>query len=206
MIYNRCFQIILLSSCITISFAFLPFSPPPPPSSRTVQHSFLQQQRRPSSGQRLTIISSSINASKEKAGYFANTSMEKKSCECRRKDYIIETISMASSLIITSIPISSNAEEEKPSTFQKGKSRSVGYELQRTPSEWSTFLSISQLNVLRRGKTERQRASILEKEKRSGTYVCAGCHSVQHLSYRNLSERVDQSFCLKKLRLLLRNL
>ena len=68
-------------------------------------------------------------------------------------------------------------QEEKPSAFPKGKNRTDGYEVQHSSSEWSSILSSAQYSVLRRGGTERQRASILEKEKRNGVYVCAGCHS-----------------------------
>jgi len=193
MIYNRHVQLtrfstisiislLLLYSSITISFAFLLL----PSSSRTFQNTCLEQQRRPSPGQRRTPSDAriiSFNNVSEKTDLLADISMDKDRCKYNRRDYISETTSMASILMITSIPTPSDAastnaqKEEKPSTFEKGKSRSQGYKLKRTPSEWSTVLSLPQLNVLRRSKTERQRSSILEKEKRSGKYVCAGCDS-----------------------------
>lgn len=71
--------------------------------------------------------------------------------------------------------ITNAADKEGLQTFQKGKSRNEGYSVQKSKSEWVTSLSQTQFNVLRRGGTERQRGSILEKEKRPGTFVCAGC-------------------------------
>ena len=61
-------------------------------------------------------------------------------------------------------------------TFRKGKSRVDGYEVRRSKDEWTALLTNTQLNVLRRAQTERQRSSILEKEKRDGRYECAGCN------------------------------
>ncbi len=61
-------------------------------------------------------------------------------------------------------------------TFQKGKSRSEGYMVRKRTSEWMEVLSSTQFSVLRKGGTERQRASILEKETRQGTFACAGCN------------------------------
>jgi peptide-methionine (R)-S-oxide reductase len=116
--------------------------------------------------------------------------------ECNRREYIkeamtrakqtatattatITTITATTLSTVSAFPISSEAatSEEQSDTFKKGKSRSVGYEVQHSASDWSTLLSASQYNVLRKGGTERQRVSILEKEKRSGTFVCAGCNS-----------------------------
>ena len=79
---------------------------------------------------------------------------------------------------ITAIPASSNAASttaEGIKTFEKGKGRNEGYNVQHSTSEWTTLLSGAQYNVLRKGGTERQRGSILEKEKRPGIFVCAGC-------------------------------
>jgi len=67
--------------------------------------------------------------------------------------------------------------DSTPHLFKKGKSRIEGYEVLHTKSEWTTLLSGAQYNVLRKGGTERQRGSILEKEKRPGIYACAGCTS-----------------------------
>lgn len=55
------------------------------------------------------------------------------------------------------------------------KSRTAGYPVQKTESEWKAMLSPVQYNILRQGGTERSGFSILEKEKRPGTFKCAGC-------------------------------
>lgn len=56
-----------------------------------------------------------------------------------------------------------------------GKSRTEGYQVQKTDDEWKQVLSPIQYDILRRGGTEPPGFSILEKEKRSGTFSCAGC-------------------------------
>ena len=43
------------------------------------------------------------------------------------------------------------------------KSRTDGYAIQHTEREWAYILSGSQYNILRRGGTERQKSSILNK-------------------------------------------
>ena len=106
-------------------------------------------------------------------------------CECSRRVCLQKAIVGITSST-TLIPLSPRAAsartntntEEKVAilTFQKGKSRSENYEVRRSNSEWTTLLSTAQLNVLRRGQTERQRSSILEKEKRDGSFLCAGCN------------------------------
>lgn len=45
----------------------------------------------------------------------------------------------------------------------------------KTDAEWRKQLSTAAYNVLRRESTERAFSSPLDKEKRSGTFVCAGC-------------------------------
>jgi peptide-methionine (R)-S-oxide reductase len=55
------------------------------------------------------------------------------------------------------------------------RSRTSGYAVQKTETEWKSMLSPLQYNVLREGGTERPGFSILEKEKRPGTFKCAGC-------------------------------
>ena len=55
------------------------------------------------------------------------------------------------------------------------KSRTEGYRIQKTPTEWRSILSPIQYDILRNGATERPYSSILESEKRSGTFYCAGC-------------------------------
>jgi len=90
---------------------------------------------------------------------------------------------VASTTSTMTIPLVSHAagseptNESMPKLFKKGKNRTDGYNVQHSANEWTTLLSGTQYNVLRKGGTERQRGSILEKEKRPGTYVCAGCNS-----------------------------
>ena len=55
------------------------------------------------------------------------------------------------------------------------KSRTEGYEVQKSPSEWRSILTPTQYDVLRNGATERPYSSILEGEERPGIYSCAGC-------------------------------
>ena len=55
------------------------------------------------------------------------------------------------------------------------KSRTDGYAVQKTEDEWKATLSPMQYFVLRQGGTEQPGFSILEKEKRPGTFRCAGC-------------------------------
>jgi peptide-methionine (R)-S-oxide reductase len=45
----------------------------------------------------------------------------------------------------------------------------------RTDEEWRRILTPEQYQVLRKHGTERARTSPLNKEKRKGTFVCAGC-------------------------------
>ena len=47
--------------------------------------------------------------------------------------------------------------------------------LRRTQAEWKKLLSKAQYDVLREDGTERAFSSPLDKEKRAGAYVCAGC-------------------------------
>ena len=45
----------------------------------------------------------------------------------------------------------------------------------KTPEEWRKILTAQQFQVLREEGTERAFSSPLDKEKRKGTFVCAGC-------------------------------
>jgi peptide-methionine (R)-S-oxide reductase len=55
------------------------------------------------------------------------------------------------------------------------KSRSIGYDVQKTDDEWKKLLTPRQYEILRNGGTERQYSSILVDEKRDGIFYCAGC-------------------------------
>ncbi|MEO7546944.1 MAG: peptide-methionine (R)-S-oxide reductase MsrB [Ramlibacter sp.] len=49
------------------------------------------------------------------------------------------------------------------------------FEITRTEAEWRKMLTPEQFSVLRQAGTERPGTSPLNKEKRSGTFTCAGC-------------------------------
>ena len=49
------------------------------------------------------------------------------------------------------------------------------FEIQKSDSEWRAILSKPQYDVLRLRRTEAPGSSPLDKEKRKGTFVCAGC-------------------------------
>ena len=46
---------------------------------------------------------------------------------------------------------------------------------QKTEAEWESVLSVEQFQVLRRHGTERPDSSPLNREKRDGLFLCAGC-------------------------------
>src|SRR4051812_48878438 len=49
------------------------------------------------------------------------------------------------------------------------------YEVTHTEDEWKKLLTADQFYVLRKAGTERPYTHPLNKEKRAGTYACAGC-------------------------------
>lgn len=49
------------------------------------------------------------------------------------------------------------------------------YEVTHTDAEWKKLLTSEQYAVLRKAGTERPYSSALNKEKRAGTFQCAGC-------------------------------
>ena len=49
------------------------------------------------------------------------------------------------------------------------------FEVEKTPEEWRKQLTAEQYNILREAGTERPYSSPLNKEKRKGTFACAGC-------------------------------
>lgn len=55
------------------------------------------------------------------------------------------------------------------------RSRTDGYDVQKSEEAWKKQLSEMQYFILRQGGTERPGYSVLEKEKRPGVYKCAGC-------------------------------
>ena len=49
------------------------------------------------------------------------------------------------------------------------------FEVTKSPAEWRRLLGPERYHVLREGGTERAHSSPLDKEKRRGVFVCAGC-------------------------------
>src|SRR4051812_48429578 len=49
------------------------------------------------------------------------------------------------------------------------------FPVQKSEQEWATTLSPEQYRVLRQHGTERPGTSVLNEEKRAGTFSCAGC-------------------------------
>ena len=49
------------------------------------------------------------------------------------------------------------------------------FEISRTPAEWKRMLGSARYSILREGGTERAGTSPLDREKRRGTFICAGC-------------------------------
>lgn len=56
----------------------------------------------------------------------------------------------------------------------KGESEKM-FEVTRSEEEWKKILTADQFYVLRKQGTERAGTSPLNKEKRKGTFICAGC-------------------------------
>ena len=56
-----------------------------------------------------------------------------------------------------------------------GRAEAKSYPVSMSEAQWRKKLTSAEFSVLRKEKTERPYSSPLNKEKRSGTYVCAGC-------------------------------
>jgi peptide-methionine (R)-S-oxide reductase len=56
-----------------------------------------------------------------------------------------------------------------------GRAEAKSFPVSRSDAEWRKRLSKSEYAILREEGTERPYSSALNKEKRAGTYVCAGC-------------------------------
>jgi hypothetical protein len=59
--------------------------------------------------------------------------------------------------------------------YNNQRSRSEGYAVQKSETEWQSILTPMQYNILREGGTERPYYSILESDDRPGIFSCAGC-------------------------------
>ncbi len=56
-----------------------------------------------------------------------------------------------------------------------GRVEAKTFPIKRNEAEWRKRLTKAEFNVLRNEATERPYSSPLDKEKRAGTFVCAGC-------------------------------
>ena len=101
-----------------------------------------------------------------------------------RREALRRSSSAASSLVVVDVVVAAAAGLFLSSPLPRvsianaggdSKSRTAGYDIRRTESQWSELLSPSQYFVLRDGGTEAPYSSILEGEGRAGTYACAGC-------------------------------
>ena len=87
-----------------------------------------------------------------------------------RRRWLWTSVVSASAVVSTGTVHAPDAE-----AMGNTKSRTDGYEVQKSPSEWRSMLTPTQYDVLRNGATERPYSSILEGEERPGIYSCAGC-------------------------------
>lgn len=58
---------------------------------------------------------------------------------------------------------------------KKGKGKSETFPFELTDEKWKARLTPEQYRILRKAGTERAGSSPLDKEKRAGTFHCAGC-------------------------------
>ncbi len=84
----------------------------------------------------------------------------------KRRDFIIGMLALATSPLLASRANGSMEEEKMDSKIEK---------LELSEKEWEQRLTPEQFHVLRDEGTEPPRTSPLNKEKRKGTYACAGC-------------------------------
>ncbi|MEM6474765.1 MAG: peptide-methionine (R)-S-oxide reductase MsrB [Pseudomonadota bacterium] len=77
---------------------------------------------------------------------------------------------LAGCAIAAAMPVLASCGESTAHARAKGNFR-----VKKTDAQWRRILTRSEYNVLRKAATERAWTSPLNKEKRRGTYVCAGC-------------------------------
>lgn len=58
-----------------------------------------------------------------------------------------------------------------------GTAEARAWPVKRTEAQWRKKLSAEEFRILRKAGTERPYSSPLDKEKRKGTFVCAGCNN-----------------------------
>ena len=84
----------------------------------------------------------------------------------KRRDFIIGILALTAAPLLAS---RANGSMEKPKTMGKTE------KLELSEKEWKQRLTPEQFHILRDEGTEPPHSSALNKEKRTGTYVCAGC-------------------------------
>ena len=84
----------------------------------------------------------------------------------KRRDFIIGMLALAATPLLAS---RAKGSMEEPKTVGKIE------KLELSEEEWKQRLTPEQFHILRDEGTEPPRSSPLNKEKREGTYVCAGC-------------------------------
>jgi peptide-methionine (R)-S-oxide reductase len=82
---------------------------------------------------------------------------------------------IASLFLAASLVLSSGCDSQAEEASRKTVTVSSIETIQLSESEWRKKLSSSQYRILREAGTERAFTSALLKEKRAGTFVCAGC-------------------------------
>ncbi len=70
-----------------------------------------------------------------------------------------------------------------------GRAEAKTFPIRRSKAEWRKRLTKSEFNVLRNAATERPYSSPLDKEKRAGTFVCAGCANKLYSSKTKFNSR-----------------
>ncbi len=70
-----------------------------------------------------------------------------------------------------------------------GRAEAKTFPIKRSEAEWRKRLTKAEFNVLRNEATERPYSSPLDKEKRAGTFVCAGCNNKLYSSKTKFDSR-----------------
>lgn len=84
-----------------------------------------------------------------------------------RRQFLIRAALLSATSVLATRAISGDMKmDNKMATITK---------ITKSDEEWKKLLTPQQYNILREAGTERPHSSPLNKEKREGTYVCAGC-------------------------------
>lgn len=84
----------------------------------------------------------------------------------KRRDFIIGILALAATPLL--------ASRAKGNTVETSAERKIE-KLKLSENEWKQRLTPQQFHILRDEGTERPHSSPLNREKREGTYICAGC-------------------------------